>query len=276
MMLQSITITNEDIFHQVKLSCGIPKIIEGIVTRKIIAATAENAGISIEAEELQKAADQFRLINNLQSADDTWSWLQKYSMSLDDFKELVYTNLLCDKLVQHLFADKVKPYFFEHQLDYAAAVIYEVILDDEDLAMELFYFYALNEGETSFYEIAHQYIQDTELGRSGGYRGIVSRQDLKPEISAAVFAAKPTQILKPIVTSKGVHLILVEEIIQAELDEKLRSQIMSNLFMEWLKQQIAKVEITFLKDPKWVVTVHSPLQKSKGNLGQKEIAMSIN
>ena len=240
-MLQAITITSEDIFNQVKLSCKIPEIIEGIITRKIITATATNALISIEIEEIQKAADQFRLINQLNSADETWTWLQKYSLSLDDFEEWIYTNLLYDKLVQHLFADKVEPYFFEHQLDYAGAVIYEAILDDEDLAIELFY--ALNEGETSFYEIVHQYIQDDQLRRSGGYRGIVRRQDLKPEISAAVFAAKPPQILQPIVTAKGVHLILVEEIIQPELDDKLRSQIVSDLFAEWLKQQIMEVEV---------------------------------
>lgn len=238
---EAITIKREDIFHQVKLSCSIPEIIERIVTRKIIAATAENSGISIEIEELQKAADQFRLINKLENSDDTWSWLQQYSMSLDDFEELVYTNLITNKLVQHLFADKVEAYFFEHQLNYAAAVIYEVVLDDQELAIELFY--ALNEGETSFYEIAHEYIQDTELRRSGGYRGIVKRQDFKPEISAAVFASEPPQLLKPIVSSNGVHLILVEEIIQGEFDDKLRSQILSDLFIEWLKQQIAEVEV---------------------------------
>ena len=240
MMVQAITITTEDILHQVKLSYKIPEIIEGIVTRNIIAATAENAGIAIETEELQKAADQFRLINKLQSADETWSWLQKYSLSLDDFEEIVYANLLANKLVQNLFADKVEPYFFEHQLDYAAAIIYEVVLDDKDLAIELFY--ALTGGEISFYEIAHEYIQDIELRRSGGYRGKLRRQDLKPEISAAVFVAQAPQILQPIVTSKGVHLILVEEIIKPELDDKLRSQIIFNLFDEWLKQQITEVE----------------------------------
>jgi len=118
--------------------------------------------------------------------------------------------------------------------------MYEVVLDDEDLAIELFY--GIQEGEMSFYEVAHQYIQDTELRRKGGYRGIVRRKELKPEISAAVFAAKPPQVLKPIVTSSGVNLILVEEIIQPELDDKLSSQIMFNLFDEWLKQQIEQVE----------------------------------
>ena len=240
-MVQDITITTEDILHQVKLSYKIPEIIEGIVTRKIIAATTENAGIAIDTEELQKAADQFRLINKLQSADATWSWLQKYSLSLDDFEEIVYANLMANKLIQHLFADKVEPYFFEHQLDYAAAIVYEVVLDDKDLAIELFY--ALTGGEISFYEIAHEYIQDIELRRSGGYQGKLHRQDLKPEISAAVFAAQTPQILQPIVTSKGVHLILVEEIIKSELDDKLCCQIMSDLFYEWLKQQTTEVEI---------------------------------
>ena len=238
---KAIAIKREDIFHQVKLSCSIPEMIEKIVTRKIIIATAENAGISIEVEELQKAADEFRLIHKLENSDATWLWLQQYGMSLDDFEELVYINLITNKLIQHLFTDKVEAYFFEHQLNYAAAVIYEVVLDDQELAIELFY--ALNEGETNFYEITHEYIEDKELRRSGGYRGIVNRQDLKPEISAPVFASKPPQLLKPIITSKGVHLILVEEIIQGELDEKLRSNIISGLFSEWLKQQTAEVEV---------------------------------
>jgi len=239
-MSQAITITSENILHQVKLSCKIPSVIEEIVTRKIIADAAANVGIKAETEELQKAADNTRLLGKLKSADDTWAWLQKHGLSLDDFEEVIYNNVISAKLAQHLFVDKVEPFFVEHQLDYAGVVMYEVVLDDEDLAIELFY--GIQEGEMSFYEVAHQYIQDTELRRKGGYRGIVRRKELKPEISAAVFAAKPPQVLKPIVTSSGVNLILVEEIIQPELDDKLSSQIMFNLFDEWLQQQIEQVE----------------------------------
>ena len=239
-MSQAITITSENILQQVKLSYQIPSIVEGIVSRKIIASAADEAGIKVETEELQKAADSIRLMSKLKSADDTWAWLQKHGLSLDDFEEVTYNNVISGKLAQHLFADKVEPFFVEHQLDYAGVVMYEVVLDDEDLAMELFY--GIQEGEMSFYEVAHQYIQDTELRRKGGYQGIVRRKELKPEISAAVFAAKAPQVLKPIVTSSGVNLILVEEIIQPELDNNLRSQIMFDLFYEWLKQQSELVE----------------------------------
>jgi len=240
-MSQAITITSEDILQQVKLSCQIPSIVEGIVSRKIIASAAAEAGIKVETEELQKAADNIRIMGKLKSADDTWAWLQKHGLSLDDFEELIYNNVISEKLAQHLFADKVEPFFVEHQLDYVGVVMYEVVLDDEDLAIELFY--GIQEGEMSFYEVAHQYIQDTELRRKGGYRGIVRRKELKPEMSAAVFAAMPPQVLKPIVTSSGVHLILVEEIIRPELNNKLRYQILSDLFAGWLKQQIEQLEV---------------------------------
>ncbi len=240
-MLQTITITNEDILSQIKLSCKIPEFVEGIVARKVIENVAVQLGIKVETEELQIAADQIRLINKLNSADDTWAWLEKHSLSIDDYEEIVYTTVISGKLAAHLFADKVEPYFLQHQIDYAGVVMYEVFLDDEDLAIELFY--AIKQGEMSFYDVAHKYIQDTELRRKGGYRGMVRRQELKPEISAAVFAAKPLQLLKPIVTSSGVHLILVEEIIQGELDNALYQKIASTLFSEWLKEQISKVDI---------------------------------
>ncbi len=43
-------------------------------------------------------------------------------------------------------------------------------------------------------------------------------------------------------TSKGLHLIFVEEIIQPELDHKLRQEILTDLFDKWIKQQIESVE----------------------------------
>ncbi len=241
-MQRNISVSREEIFHQVKLSGQIPTLIEGVVTRKIIESAAAETGIKVEVEELQEAADAFRLVGKLHSTDDTWSWLKTNLLSLDDFEELIQINVLSQKLAEHLFEEQVDSFFYENQLNYAGAVMYEVVLEDGDLAMELFY--ALSEGEVSFHEIARQYIQELSLRRAGGYRGIMRREDLRPEISSAVFAATPPQILKPIATSKGKHLIWVEEIIQPQLDEELRDQILSDLFSEWLKQQIEQVKIT--------------------------------
>lgn len=238
---KSVTITKEDIFHQVKLSCQIPEIIEKIIERKIIISAAEEAGIEISIQELQKASDQMRALSKLGDAEATWTWLEQHGLSLDDFEEIVYITLLSGKLTNHLFADKVEPYFYEHQLDYAGAVIYEIVLDDEDEAIELYY--EIQEGEISFFEAARQHIEDTELRRKGGYRGKVNRTDMKPEVSAVVFAASSLQFLKPIVTADGIYLVLVEEIIQPELDKKLRNKIMSDLYFQWLEEQTKQVQV---------------------------------
>ncbi|OUL31111.1 peptidylprolyl isomerase [Nostoc sp. 106C] len=238
-MSHPITINNEDIVHQIKLTCKIPEIVEQILNRKVIISAAEEAGINVEVEELQKTADQIRLANKLNSADDTWAWLEKHSLSLDDFEEIIYQTIISNKLALYLFADKIEPYFFEHQLDYFSVVMYEVILDDEDLAIELFY--AIQEGEVSFYDVAHKYIKDTELRRKLGYKGRVQRKDMKSEISATVFAAQPPQLIKPIVTSSGIHLILVEEIIQPQLDDNIRTKIFTELFSEWLKKKTESI-----------------------------------
>ena len=241
-MSKTITITNEDILQQVKLSCQLPEIIEQIVKRQIIENAVTEAGIKVEDEELQQAADQFRLMNGLKTAKETHEWFEKHQLSVNDFEKVLEFGVMSGKLMQHLFSDKVEPYFYANQLSYASAVIYEIVLDDPDLAMELFY--SIQEKEVSFYEVARQYITDVELQRKGGYLGKVTRQDLRPEISAAVFAARPPQLLKPVMTAKGVHVIFVEEIIKPELEAMLRLKILSDFLDEWLTLRQGELTVT--------------------------------
>lgn len=236
-----LKLSTEEIISHLKLTCQMPSILEAIATQRIIAETAQELGIEPTVEELQEAADSMRLANGLIKANDTWDWLDKHYLTIDDFEEVAKTNLLYIKLAEHLFTDKVEPFFYANKIDYTGAIIYEVILDDEDLALELFY--ALQEGEISFQEIARQYVQDPEIRRAGGYQGLRYRKDFRPEIAAAVFAASPPQLLKPIITPKGVHIINVEEITAPELTEQRRIQIIKDFFNEWLQQQISGLEV---------------------------------
>ena len=240
-MKKAISVSSEDIFNHLKVSCQLPTILEGVITCKIIENKAAEIGLTVDTEELQKAADNFRMSQKLRTIQDTQIWLQQNHLSLDDFETLIYTNLLSRKLVEHLFGDRIEAHFYQNQLDYAGAAIYEVLLDDEDIAIELYC--ALEDGEISFHEVARQYITQPSLRRSGGYRGILSRRELRPEISHAVFAANPPELLKPIITSNGIYLILVEEIIQPELNEQISTQILGELFSRWLQQQREEVEI---------------------------------
>ncbi|MDZ8054852.1 MAG: peptidylprolyl isomerase [Aulosira sp. ZfuVER01] len=235
-MFEHPTISSSDLIHSLKLSCQIPDVIKTITSQKIINEAAQEVGIEVTEAELQSEGDKLRLDKKLVTAKDTWAWLDKYHLSVKDFEELVYNSLISKKLANHLFAAQVGKFFYDNRLDYDAAVTYEVTFEDRDLALELFY--ALEEREITFPEIARLYISEPELRRAYGYQGVRYRKDFRPEIGAPVFASSPPGVLKPITTPKGVYLVWVEEIIQPELDEQLREKIISELFADWLKQQV--------------------------------------
>jgi parvulin-like peptidyl-prolyl isomerase len=208
----------------------------------VLEDTARELSIEITDEELQAGADRFRSSNKLESANATQRWLQDRMLSMDDFEQLITTNLLTYKVAERLFDSQVAPYFHQHILDYAAATIYELVLTEQNLAIELYY--AIQEGDMTFADAAKNYGQDKDVQQRGGYQGSVERQKMLPVVSAEVFAAKPPQILPPIATSKGIYLIWVEEISQPQLDDTQREQIRWQLFQEWLQKKIGDLRST--------------------------------
>lgn len=240
-MSEILTVSTSDIIDSIKLSCQIPSVLDAIVSKKIIIETARSAGVQVSPEEIQQEGDKLRLEKKLVKAKDTWSWLDKYYLSVKEFEELVHYKALSKKLANYLFSPQVEKIFYEQRLDYDAAVTYEVVFEDRNLALELFY--AIEEGEITFGEVARQFIQEPELRRTGGYQGLRHRKEFRPDIAAVVFAASPPQVLKPITTPKGIYLVWVEEVIQPQLDMELQEKIISELFASWLKQQIEQIQI---------------------------------
>jgi PPIC-type PPIASE domain len=215
MITIDIEVTDTDILEQIKLSGKIPELTEQIVVRRIIQNEAEKAGIKLEVSELQAAADDFRARNGLTSAKSTQ---------------------MCNKLKEIVLVDQVEKYFYQHQLEFDRVALSEVILENKELAMELYY--AVREGEMKFQDIACQYIKDVDLRRKGGYLGERQRKDLSPEMFSVFSVVNPPQIIKPIASAQGFRLLWVEEIIKAELDEKIYGEIKNQLFMEYIRNKI--------------------------------------
>jgi hypothetical protein len=139
---------------------------------------------------------------------------------------------------------KISHYFGEHQRDYVRVVLHEVILEDADLALELFY--AFQEGEIEFADIARQYSSDPICQQSGGYRGLLRCRDLPPEIVSRFCAAKPPELLRPIAigsnASSKMHLVYLESVMQVEYDDALRAEILSDLFAGWLAERVVQLK----------------------------------
>ncbi len=242
-MSQSFSIAPADLIQQLKLSLQVPEVVQAFARRSIIATRAEQLGIHIEATELQTEADAFRLNHELTTAAETLSWLQKHQLSVDDFEDLIYADLLAIKLAQQLFGAQIEPYFLEHQAEYVKVSLYEIVLADGDLAIELFY--TLQEQELPFEEVVRRYATDERSRQRRGYRGMICPAELPPKLAEAVFAVQPPQILQPIQLGTQFHLMLVEERIEPELDETMQKRILHDLFSGWLQEQIAISEVQY-------------------------------
>ena len=236
MMTINTEVTDADILEQIKLSCKIPELTEQVMVKRIIQDEAEKAEIELGVSELQAAADNFRARNGLTSAKSTQMWLSINQLSLDEFENIIRLELLGNKLKDVVLADQVEKYFYQHQLEFDRVALSEVILENKELAMELYY--AVREGEMKFSDIAGQYIKDVDLRRKGGYLGERQRKDLNPEMFSVFSAANPPQVIKPIASAQGFRLLWVEKIIKAELDEKLYGEIKNQLFVEYLRNKI--------------------------------------
>lgn len=238
-MPRKITLTHLDLLQQAKYRYQLPDLIMAARQHKVLLSAAETEGIVISTEELQQSADRLRIEHRLMSAKETLSWLERYYFSIDDFENLAYITLLRSRLSDQMFSDRVLTHFSDRQLEYIQSTIYEIILPEHELAMELFY--ALQEQEIDFLSAFHQYVPQAR-SRS------VRRRDLLPELSAIVFAAAPPTLLSPIRTPKGSHLIYVATIVPAELTDEMRSQIQAELFDQWLMSHSEMLEVTLPDD----------------------------
>lgn len=92
-----IEVTEAEVADYMKIAGIYALPIQEVINRKVIAGEAKREGIVISTEELQKAADVFRIANGLNEASSALRWLEEKGVSLDTLEDFIETNLLIDK-----------------------------------------------------------------------------------------------------------------------------------------------------------------------------------
>ena len=236
MVATRASVEPEDIVEFLKQDIQLKKVYRQILSQRVIAQAAQERGITVTPEEIQVEADKQRQGMRLEKAADTLAWLAEQMITPDDWEAGIENRLLRQKLAEVLFGNEIEKFFNQNRLDYEQIVFYQLILPSEPLAKELFY--QIEEGEISFYDAAHLYDIDPERKRRCGYEGRVYRWRLKPDITSVIFAASIGEVVGPIKTDMGYHLLMVEEFIPAELTPARSQEIINRLFGQWLDSEI--------------------------------------
>ncbi len=234
--LSKDSLDNEEIIGFLKQNLEFKEVYQKILSKKVIDQVAEERAITVTVEEIQNQANQQRHEKRLEKAADTLAWLADQMITSDDWEAGIRERLLAQKLAESLFSKDVEKYFIQNRLNFEQVSLYQIIVPYERLARELFY--QIEEEEISFYHAAHLYDIDPRRREQCGYEGKLYRWGLKADFAAIVFGSNPGEILTPVKTDQGYHLILVEEFIQAELTPERYQEILQKLFKDWLASEL--------------------------------------
>ncbi|MGL5059700.1 MAG: foldase protein PrsA [Microcoleus sp.] len=226
----------QEIIELLKQELQFKQTCQRVLQKKVIEKAAAEHGLDVTAEEIQAEGDRLRREKRLEKAAATIAWLADQMISIEDLEAGIRDRLLAQKLAQHLFGRDVEKVFAQNKLEFDRIVLYQLIVVQEELAQELYY--QIQEREISFFDAAHIYDIDEHRRQLCGCEGTLYRWNLTPDIAAAVFNAKPGEVIRPIKSDRGYHLFVVEKFIPAELTSERSSEILQNLFNNWLSNEV--------------------------------------
>jgi parvulin-like peptidyl-prolyl isomerase len=224
--------TDAEILAYLRSSRQIAEMAFQTERNNLILQVCEQLNLTVSEEELQIEGDKFRQENKLLGATETLNWLAQQRITVENWSQGLGNLLLTQKLKEHLFGEAVDGHYLNNRDNYQRVALSQILVKDLSLSMQIIH--KLKEEKTSFCVLALEYSQGKQSQENGGFVGIRFLQELLPEIAQAIKNVAEGEIINPVQTKLGYHVIKVEKWYRAELKE-VREQILNSLFEIWLK-----------------------------------------
>lgn len=219
--------------HNLHLNGRLRILIQSALEDRALEEAIEREGITVTPDELQKAANAFRVSQRLHKTEDINSWLQSNRLTTDMFEQLLRGRIARQKFVAKLLKDQIEPFFSQNRDHFDRVALSRIIVEDEGVAEEIKS--QISDDGSSFWALANEHSVEKQKGRVG----IVRRKALPPSIESVVFAAKDGDVVGPVLFDGKQHLIKVARLLPGQLTRKTAKQIQDHLFRRWLRQQVA-------------------------------------
>ncbi|MBE9181630.1 peptidylprolyl isomerase [Oculatella sp. LEGE 06141] len=225
--------TAEDILTYLKYSCQFAEIAASAERDAVILKLCAQFGVTVTEDEWQAAGDVFRLEHKLLGIAETQTWLAQQRMTVEEWSEGVRIALLTKKLKEHLFGTAIDGHYISNREEYKRVALSQILVLDLTDAFKIVQ--ALREEKDSFCSLALSYSKGKQSQENGGFAGIHFLAELMPELVQAISAATEGDVVGPIHTRLGYHILRVEKWYPTELTDSVRDQILESLFQEWLE-----------------------------------------
>jgi|GEM_PF-5429248 len=235
----------------------------------VIRQEAEKERINVSRDELQKNVDMYRRLLGLQRSEDFFNFLDQQSLTSEGFIRRVGRAILESRLKQKLTKGRLQPFFEENRQQFEVVAISQIVVKEIDFAEKLRVILEKKNGD--FRRIAREFSIDDSTNLKGGFVGVVSRSDLNPTISDEIFGCPIGEVVGPVKTDKGYHLISVDHIYSLQLDDpSIRVQVQNIVFEDILRDKVEAIRASGIL-PEYNQLRYPAIKI--GNLDEKEDAV---
>jgi foldase protein PrsA len=213
------------------------QVLQVIEDNELIRQGASSLNIQVDTDEVTEAIKEFLMPatgdegNATQPEEDFEElykqWLDVIQLADDDYRQLVETSLLEERITEYLRENEVPTEAEQVHLNI-------IPLEDEATASEVS---DMLKAGGNFTELAASYSIIDELSQSGGDAGWVPR-GIYTELDDVMFSLEVGNITEPISTESGYYIIKVSEKTDSmTITEEFRDVLTDNAFKNWLKSQ---------------------------------------
>ncbi|WP_411876457.1 peptidylprolyl isomerase [Vulcanococcus limneticus] len=170
-------------------------------------------------------------------------WRLAQGLTLDELQSLATFPARLEAVTERIWGEDVPGIFLQRRSEFDTVVLSLVRFSDPDLAQELYF--QLLEGELGFTEMVEVHARGADqLNR--GLLGPVRLKNLHPLLACAAERYTEGMLVPPLDIEGQVHLIRVESLQKAQLDDSLRRELLQDLCQRWLQEQLQILESRLL------------------------------
>lgn len=204
--------------------------------RRLLEALAEQApAVAPSTQELESLAQRL----GLGDVDRLDSWRRSQGLDLAVLEALATFPARLQAATEAIWLADVPGRFLERRSSFDQATLSVLRFADADLAQELYF--QLLEGELQFAEVLERYGQDpTQPPRC--LVGPMPLEKLHPLLARVAERYAPGALIPPLQLNDRVHLIRVERLEKASLDEGMQQRLLADFRQQWLHDQLQAVQ----------------------------------
>ena len=233
-------ISQARVLDYLKLAGQLDDFIETILSQHAIAQYFQTHPKLLPAEEIcEQLLKDFRQTQHLNDPDVFDVWLQQNDLTLEGLSDTLQQQWSMQQLAQHISQPRLYEHFIRCKLQLDQLCLSCIVVQAEMLASELYD--QIKEGN-SFEQLAQRYsLADT--AENGGKLPPIARKSLSDDLRGELEAIQVGELVGPLAVDGRWCLFRLEKVLPAALEGDVKAQLQSELFQQWLDEQVAAMTI---------------------------------